>query len=223
MSPLRIEYKGGTLEALKWFALVLMTGDHINKFFFKDKIEVVFAAGRLVMPIFFFILAYNLARPGARERGVFQRVMFRLLIAGGIASIPFLKLGGLVLGWWPLNIMFTLFVVTLTIYLFEGGRWFLAMLVFSFGCCFVEYWWFAGVFSIAVWSYFKKPSWLAALIALVACISFRIVNGNDWAIAALPLILLASRFEIKIPRVRNFFYVYYPLHLFVLFFIIYLK
>lgn len=42
------------------------------------------------------------------------------------------------------------------------------------------------------------------------------VNGNPWALAAVPIAIGASRVIISIPRLRWFFYSYYPAHLVVL-------
>ena len=58
----RVTISGGTLEALKWLGLVLMVLDHANKYLFAHAIPGAFEAGRLAMPIFGFVLAYNLAR-----------------------------------------------------------------------------------------------------------------------------------------------------------------
>jgi len=76
MKALRIP--DGTVEALKWLALVLMTGDHVNKYLFNATLPVLFEAGRVALPLFVFVLAYNLARPGTLERGVYGRTMSRL-------------------------------------------------------------------------------------------------------------------------------------------------
>ena len=54
----------GTLEALKWLALLLMTLDHVNKHLLHASVPELFAAGRLTLPLFGFVLGYNLARPG---------------------------------------------------------------------------------------------------------------------------------------------------------------
>ncbi|MGE4125505.1 MAG: TraX family protein [Pusillimonas sp.] len=110
MKALRVP--DGTVEALKWLALVLMTGDHVNKYLFNATLPVLFEAGRVALPLFVFVLAYNLARPGTLERGVYGRAMSRLTVFGALASVPFVALGGLAWGWWPLNVMFTLLVVT---------------------------------------------------------------------------------------------------------------
>ena len=70
--------------------------------------------------------------------------MKRLAVFGAVASVPFVALGGLFAGWWPLNVLFTLLVVTACAYLVEkGGPLHLvgAGLVFLVGGGLVEYWW----------------------------------------------------------------------------------
>ena len=87
----------GTLEALKWLALLLMTLDHVNKHLLHASVPELFAAGRLALPLFGFVLGYNLARPGALASGGYSRTARRLAVFGSIATIPFIALGGL--GW----------------------------------------------------------------------------------------------------------------------------
>ena len=214
MKPLHVP--DGTVEALKWLALALMTGDHVNKYLFNGTLPFLFEAGRLALPIFVFVLAYNLARPGAFERGAYTRTMKRLAVFGAVASLPFIALGGLAAGWWPLNVLFTLLVVTACAYLVEQGRPLHlvgAGLVFLVGGGLVEYWWPAVAFGLAVWSYRKRPTWAAAAVALLACAALWFINRNLWALASLPLLLVASRVDLPMPRLRWAFYAYYPLHL----------
>lgn len=214
MKPLRMS--DGSLELLKWLALVLMTGDHVNKYLFNGTIDWLFAAGRLCLPIFVFVLAYNLARPGVFERGAYPRTMKRMALFGAAASVPFIALGGLGGGWWPLNVMFTLLVITATLYLVERGgvgNLVAAGLVFLVGGSVVEYWWPAIVLGLAVWSYCKRPTWTAAAVALLALAALWFINRNLWALAVLPLLLVATRFDLPMPRLRWAFYAYYPLHL----------
>ena len=113
----------GTLEALKWLALLLMTFDHVNKHLLHASVPELFAAGRLAMPLFGFVLGYNLARPDALAVGAFKRTAARLAVFGSIASVPFIALGGLGWGWWPFNVMATLLVATLCAWLMEVGGW----------------------------------------------------------------------------------------------------
>lgn len=206
----------GTLEGLKWLALVLMTGDHVNKDLFKATLPFLFEAGRLALPLFVFVLACNLARPGALERGVYQRTMLRLAIFGALAAVPAMALGGLVAGWWPLNVLFTLLVLTATLYLVERGTLAshaAAVGVFLIGGSSVEFWWPALAFGLAVWWYCKRPTWVALALATASLAALAVINGNHWALATLPLLLLATRLDLNLPRVRWVFYVFYPAHL----------
>jgi hypothetical protein len=99
----RLVIPNGSVEALKWLALVLMTGDHVNKYLLNGTVPALFDAGRLAMPIFAFVLAYNLARPGNLERGVYRRTITRLGLFGVVSTPICIALGGLLYGWWPLN------------------------------------------------------------------------------------------------------------------------
>lgn len=212
----RLEVDNGTIEALKWLALVLMIGDHINKYLLNDTVAWLYDSGRLAMPLFVFVLAYNLARPGALERGVYRRTLTRLAIFGALASPAFLALGGLVHGWWPLNIIFTLFVLTATLRLIEVGNLkgnLAAGLMFSLGGSLVEFWWPAVAFGVAIWSYRKQPSMTAVLLALSSCAALTYINGCQWALASLLIIIAAPFLDLRCPRARWFFYAFYPAHL----------
>ncbi|MDX3998502.1 TraX family protein [Pseudomonas aeruginosa] len=94
MSPPRLSIADGSIEALKWIALLLMTGDHVNKYLFNGTLPYLFEAGRLAMPVFVFVLAYNLARPGMAGQGAYKRTMFRLGLFGLLAMPAFVMLCG---------------------------------------------------------------------------------------------------------------------------------
>lgn len=214
-----LKVSNGTLEALKWLGLLLMTGDHVNKYLFNETLPYLFEAGRLTMPIFGFVLGVNLARPGARERGIYRRTLLRMAIAGAIASVPFIALGGVFNHWWPLNIIFALFGVVLVVDLGERGSALAiagAVVAFVVVGSSVEFWWPAMLFCIAVYWYAKHPGWAPAAIALWALACLAIVNGNFWAMATLPVIYLMTCIDWRLPRARWAFYIYYPLHLAVL-------
>ena len=72
-----------------------MVFDHVNKYFYAEKLPVIFQLGRIVMPMFGFVLAYNLARPDALARGVHGRMMYRLTLMGLAASTMFIILNGM--------------------------------------------------------------------------------------------------------------------------------
>ena len=114
-------FTDGGVETVKWFALACMLLDHVNKYLLDGAEPALFALGRFALPLFGFALAYNLARPGALARGAYRRLLPRLAAFGVIASPFFIALGGLGWGWWPLNIMFTLFVAAAVLWLLEVG------------------------------------------------------------------------------------------------------
>ena len=206
----------GTLEALKWLALLSMTLDHVNKHLLHASVPEMFAAGRLAMPLFGFVLAYNLARPGALASGAYLRTASRLAIFGSIATIPFIGLGGLGWGWWPFNIMATLLVATLCAWLIEAGgpgRQVAAAVLFIVGGAFVEFWWPGIAVCLLAWAYCRRPSWLWLALWIGALASLCIINRNLWALAAVPLIYAAAQVKMDLPRGRLAFYIYYPAHL----------
>jgi hypothetical protein len=203
----------GTLEALKWLGLVLMTIDHVNKYLCNGVYPAAFAAGRLALPIFAVVLAYNLARPDSLARGVYQRTARRLFTFGLLATPAFIALGGLVAGIYPLNILFTLLVATIVIRLVDCGKPVAAVIAFAIGGALVEFWWPAIGLCVAVWLYARSPSWAPLALGVICCASLQLINGNAWALAALPVLLVAVRWKLALRRWRWVFHVYYPLHL----------
>ncbi|SDZ70579.1 TraX protein [Variovorax sp. YR266] len=202
----------GSLEALKWVGLLLMTGDHVNKYLLPETSPALYALGRLVMPLFGFVLMVNLTRPGALEAGVHLRVMKRLAIFALLATPAFVRLNG----WWPFNILATLFLVTLIVWLLERGGWVhccAAVIAFLFGGAMVEFWWPALLSCLAAWGFLRRPGMLRLLLWAFATGSLAVVNGNFAAVVALPLIWGASQVETPCPRSRWIFYSFYPAHL----------
>ena len=202
----------GTLEALKWLGLVLMALDHVDKYLLGGTWPVFYMLGRLVMPMFGFVLAYNLARPHALASGVHARVMKRLFIFGALATPPFVGL----VGWWPLNILFMLLLATALIWLLEQDRWLArlaAVVLFLLAGALVEFWWFGVAHCVAAWAFCRKPSLGRALLLWLATLSLSVVNRNIGALAALPLLWAASHVEISLPRSRWVYYAFYPGHL----------
>jgi hypothetical protein len=202
----------GSLEALKWIGLLLMTGDHVNKYLLHEASPALYALGRMAMPIFGFVLMVNLTRPGALETGVHLRVMKRLAIFALLATPAFVHL----VGRWPLNILATLFLATLMVWLLErGGRTnrCAALIAFLIGGAVVEFWWPALLCCLGAWAFLRRPSGLRLLLWALATASLAVINGNLAAMAALPLIWGARRIEIPLSRSRWVFYILYPAHL----------
>ncbi len=212
----RLVIADGSLEAIKWLAVVLMTGDHVNKYLFNGTIQWMFSAGRLTLPLFGVVLAYNLARPETLARAVYQRTIWRLFVTGCIAMPVFVSLGNLVAGWWPLNVMFMLAATAGMLCCIDRGTtqgYFCAGLIFIVAGSLVEFWWPGLGLGLAVWLYCRQPSYFALALGGIACYGLCYINGNAWAMLAVPCILAASRSDLGIPRFQSFFYFYYPAHL----------
>lgn len=212
----RLIIHDGTLEALKWLALLLMTGDHIDKYLFNGTKALLFDAGRIAMPLFIFVLAYNLARPSALDRGAYSRTIKRLILFGVLATPIFIVLGGVKDGWWPLNIIFTLLSLTVVLFLVEQrstGGYVTAAAMFLVSGSSVEFWWPALTLGVAIWWYCKRPGWIPLALALTALSSLWFINQNLWALAAVPIALTSVTVDLRVPRLKWVFYAYYPLHL----------
>lgn len=217
--PERIVIASGTLEAMKWLALLSMTADHVNKAVLEAEIAWLAAFGRLALPLFAFVLAYNLARPNPMAVTARMRTMQRLALFG-LAAMPFhgviTPLAGYVL---PLNILFSLLLATALIAFLERGERnseLAAIALFLIGGAMVDYLWFGLALCLLAWRYCQRPS-KARLIALLAAFAaLCLFNGNAWALLALPILLAAPRVALPVPRLRHVFYAYYPLHLMLL-------
>jgi len=212
------KFADGSIEALKWLALVLMSIDHINHFLLKMQMPAMYEIGRLAMPIFGFVLAFNLARADALQKRTHIRTMQRLLVFGLLAT-PFY---GALHKWLPVNILFTLLLVTYLIYIAEkGGKHsrLLFVMMFSIAGFFVEYACFGVAYCLAAWWFCKSPNLARGLLWIGVTGLLVLVNLNFWAYAALPVIFFASYIKVRMPRLRFVFYAYYPIHLALLLYI----
>lgn len=209
--PVRIA--DGTLEAIKWLGLLLMTGDHINKYALHESARALFDAGRLVMPMFGFVLSYNLARVAAAARGLYGRMLRRILVVGALSSPAFVALGGLLWGWWPLNIFFELGGTVAVVWCWQTEKlwWRVAAAVtFILVGSSVEFWWPALGMNLCFVRFFHTGRYRWFALAGLLCSTLMIVNSNEWALAAFPVLWALSKVELPVRRVRWAFYAYYP-------------
>ncbi|MFB8956109.1 TraX family protein [Xanthomonas arboricola] len=210
-------------EALKWIALVLMTGDHVAKVLFGGYVPVLSELGRIAFPVFALVMAYNLAQP----RADYAKSVLRL--AGwGLLAQPF---HAWAFGeWLPLNVLLTFALAAFLIWTVEARHWLYAAVAGLVLPLVVDYQW-AGVWLVlAGWSCFRQERGLAAVFGsyslsrdgriqlfvpfgVWACMaSLCWYNGNVWSLAALSVLALGYVWW-PLPRLRWAFYGYYVGHL----------
>ena len=209
-------FSEASLSAAKWLALLLMVVDHSNKYLLGGSESWMYALGRMSMPLFAFVLGYNLARPGTLANGGYQRLALRLAIFGLLATAPFVAVNKLTSGWWPLNMMFTLLVAVVCAWLFDMRRpmaTIVACIVLAWGGAIVEFWWPAIGLCLCVWAYQRTPSKALIVCFMVCLVLLRFVNGNLWALGAVPLLAVLRWWPVSLPRAQWAFYAFYPLHL----------
>lgn len=216
----RLLLTDGAVESLKWFALVLMVIDHVNKYLLDWSVPWMFAAGRLAMPVFAMTLGYNLARIEPTALAPLRRILIRLAAVAALSCVPYIALGKLsALGWWPLNILATFAAAVAVLLLWRSGgigHRLAAVAVFVGGGALVEYFWPAIAIVVGTCAYARSPSARALAVVVTSLALLGLINRNAWALAALPVLALAAQHSLplpQLPRLRWFFYAAYPAHL----------
>lgn len=217
------------LTLLKIIAVLAMIIDHYNKFLNDGENAVMFGIGRIALPIFLFVLGYNLAHIKPEHM---LRIIRRLMFFGLLAIPAYNAMGGGILwGWWPLNVLFLLAGLVSVVYLWSPvdklNRWRQlllrtgAVLVFLMTGLVAEFWFFGLFLGLYIYRLFSlgenAEKWRIAIRLLGVLISLLIlgvVNGNQWALASVPVIALVLALpEVRLPRGKWFFYWFYPAHL----------
>lgn len=191
---------------LKVFALAAMVADHVDWLLFDSTLGVHVGIGRTVFPIFAYLLAHNLLR--AEPGHLLRSVAPRMLVVGMIAHLPYVAAGGGQL----LNVMFTLALATAVVAGWRLGYRALPIAAGLVAGVLVDYQWFGlAVVALSVWG--LRAGWPLWLHAVSWTVLLWPINGNAWALAALPLILAAGYLQGDAPRWGSLFYVAYPTHL----------
>ena len=215
---MRFKIDNNNLTLIKYLALILMVIAHIDKYFLNENNKLFFIIGRLCMPLFLMVLTYNLSRyDGIQHQNLALKMALRLFIFAIISTPFYILLGGVIWGWFPLNILFALSTICFLTYLISLKKYFFTFLVILImGFC-VEYFWGVLFFGIFSWLFFKKYSYKYGILSTISLlsISFMLPSTQFWALISIPIffILALLNLNFKLPRKRQFFYVFYPLHL----------
>ncbi|MGN1168213.1 MAG: TraX family protein [Lachnospiraceae bacterium] len=200
---------------LKCIAILTMMIDHIGAIFFPEYLIFRYI-GRIAFPIFCFLLV-----EGFFYTRDIRKYLFRLGLFALISEIPYdLAFRGVVLEFEKQNVFFTLFIGVMMMYALEQcsewpvkivevilSMWFAVFLCTDYS--------FKGILLIAIYYFFRKYKWLK--LGLGAVWSLLWGEIQRYGIAA--TILLAAYNGERGRPVKYFFYVFYPLHLLVLYLI----
>ena len=210
-------------ELLKWIAIITMTVDHVGAVLYPE-FEVLRWIGRLSFPLFAYLLILGMEN----TRNV-SNYFIRLFIFALISQVPFF----LAIGTEPfehLNIFFTLSFGLLSVYFFKKSSVLAFVPLFASFIVPFDY----GVYGIAMIGcmYILYENMKFGVASLVVLNTLFLVPWNTQFLSlfAMPLIILhkngsltttsdlTKTFMIPLWR-KYFFYIYYPLHLSIIFII----
>ena len=224
-------------SALKWFAVLIMLVDHIgacllevfvlnyygvsplagridNLYFWLSLDSVLRGIGRAAFPIFCFLLV-----EGAVHTRSPRKYLLRLASFALISEIPFdLALHNQPFYWGTQNVFFTLLAGLLVIQAFQrspGQEWrgmlALAVLGAAAELCGTDYG-AIGVAVIAVMYLLRERFWAASVLSLILLVL--LARIEIFSIPAFLILALCNGKRGRQPK--YFFYVFYPVHLLIL-------
>ena len=210
-------------EVLKVTAIVTMTIDHINDILYSDTL-LLHIIGRLAFPLFAYLIAL-----GIESTKKPKKYMVTLLSFALISQIPYFFAFG-IQPFERLNILFSLFLGALTVYFFNK-RSLLAFVPLLLSILLPTEGSYYVVLTVACMKILKDNPKLGFLALFALNIQFLLIPDTQvLSLFAVPLILLHVKGwlkkEILIPEnslaysIRKYaFYIFYPLHLALLFLI----
>lgn len=207
--------KGLNTFSLKCIAIASMLIDHMGAVLFPYSTWMRIV-GRLAFPIF----AYLLVEGFVYTRDV-KKYLTRLGIFALISEIPFdLAFFGNVVAMKHQNVFFELFLGILVLYLMlkttdQAQRVMIiipALLISDWLCLDYGSW---GLLMILVYYVCREKK----LLKLALVVAINLLMGNSQVYAGLAVLIIALHNRELGPKMKLFFYAFYPAHLLILFFI----
>ncbi len=207
--------KNSQIEILKYIALFLMAFDHYAALNLAEEYRII---GRIVFPIFAFILVYNyIYNTSNKKNYIFRLFLFTLI------SQPFYYL---VFEVNTINIFGTLTLGLLILYINEEHFHFkilpnilIILIVFPISL-FIDYKFWGLLLIISFYIFLKNKNVLTFVLLLLSIYLINVLWNPIYSlfgIVALFIIYLVTKFDINIKRINKwFFYLFYPIHLLVL-------
>lgn len=206
--------KGLNTFTLKMIAIVSMLIDHVGYVFF-PKVTMLRIIGRLAFPIFTYALAEGFFYTRDAKKYLMRLGVFALL-----SEIPYdLAVTGKVLEFSHQNVFFTLFLGVMMLYIMSKAKniivQYSVVIATVFLCKFLHTdYRNIGVLLVFIFYVFRQRK--AEKLLLVGLIFLGLTGGLQlYALLALPLIALHNGEQG--PKMKAFFYLFYPAHLLILY------
>ncbi|MDD3072615.1 MAG: TraX family protein [Candidatus Pacebacteria bacterium] len=194
---------------IKLVAVITMLIDHIGAFIYPFAILRII--GRIAFPLFAYQLTVGYQKTSSRKK-----YLNRLFFFAVISQIPYYFIYASIGKTVFLNILFSLMLGIFTISVFEKKKFIYLFLIIP-ASFFVEYG-FYGLLTILIFYFFKKREEKIVLFSL-ATFSYAFIYQLFIQIYALFSLFFIFGPKIKINLPRYFFYIFYPVHLIVLYII----
>lgn len=213
--------------ALKIIACISMCFDHFGYLIYNGKLSFCNFIGRLAFPIFAFQIS-----EGYTHTKSLKKYFFRLAIFALISQIPYALFHSIISDNFSLNIFFTLFIGLCCIYIYDKvSNKFLSLSLCIILAIFANIihtdYGFFGVSIILLFFIFKGNPVLRNIAFIVATIIKYSINilmyGNAFVYLLLAICTISSIVVIDAyngtqgRKIRYLLYVFYPLHLFVIY------
>lgn len=202
---------------LKWIAMIAMVIDHVGAVLYPQYL-ILRIIGRIAFPIFCFLLV-----EGALHTHNIRRYEGRLLLFALISELPFdyVFYGGMTMV--HQNVFFTLFLGLLMIDVLKNERNTIYSLLALIGAILlaeelsVDYG--AGGILLILCFYLLRNKRVGKQVAFIIlnCLYYGIGVQSYAGLAAIPMLLYQGE---QGPKMKYFFYLFYPLHLLILYLII---
>ena len=215
------QQSSGTIEFIKWIAIIAMAVDHIGLILFPD-VTALRMVGRVALPLFGYLLIHNYLFFTNDKK----RYIVRLWVFAAISQ-PFTYF----IVSPSLNIFFLLALGLNTIYLIEGIKVaassraiesITAFIVVSLSLVFslfVSYGLFGLTLLLFMYRSFDKSEYVFFVFLSIVLMNFSMEHTSYMYLGFLfyPIIYFSGQLDLKIKRMKPlFFYVFYPAHLLIL-------
>lgn len=184
--------------------------DHINLYIFDREYYTLTLIGRLAFPLFIYLAVKSYIFYTKNKINYLENILVFAIIT--FVAVDYFDISIL-----PVNILFTIFFGLIFIFIYEHKKF--EFLVFPLvASLYVEYSIFSILAFFGMYLYIKQRDIKSFIILIGSLFILNAPLDNLYLFIFLPLIYIDLNFKIDYKTSLNkyFFYVFYPLHLFIL-------